>query len=65
MIPEKLYTVESLAKELGLAERTLREKASRGELPSRKIFGRYYFKGSDIIRYIRENSEEKGGPGEW
>lgn len=63
--PEKIYTASGLAEALGLAERTIRDKASRGEIPSKKVFGRYYFKGSEIIAHINEAGKDKGNPGDW
>jgi len=63
--PDSIYTVDQLAEALGLQIDTLRRKASKGEIPSRKIFGRYYFKGRDIIQYIFEKGEEKGSPSDW
>lgn len=62
MEPDKLYTVKTLAEVLELSERTIRDKASMGIIPNRKLFGKFYFYGADIIAHIGKEGKPKGEP---
>jgi len=56
ILPEALYTSKGLADALGMSERVIRDKANKGELKGHKAFGKWFFKGSDIISLITGES---------
>ncbi|MEL7530512.1 MAG: helix-turn-helix domain-containing protein [Bacteroidota bacterium] len=58
MAEDKIYTVKALAEVLGLSEDTIRRKASAGEIPSYKQFGRYYFLHSEIVDLLRQGERK-------
>ncbi|MEM6342952.1 MAG: helix-turn-helix domain-containing protein [Bacteroidota bacterium] len=58
MPEEEFYTVEEVARKLGLTERTVQEKARKGEIPAYKQFGRYYFLHSEIVALIRQGERK-------
>lgn len=49
---EKLIGSRVLAKHLGVTQLTVQRLAARGELPSRKVGGRYRFRVSEVERWL-------------
>lgn len=49
---DEVMTVEAVAKYLGLTTKTVQNKASSGELPCSKRFGRLYFSKQVITDYL-------------
>lgn len=57
--PEKLYTIDQLAKSIGISAHTLRTKAREGKIPAVKHFGRFYFLGKEVIEHILNEGKRK------
>lgn len=54
-------TVADFAQQIGTTERTVRASCQRGELPARKICGRWVISKNGLDASIREKEAEKGG----
>lgn len=63
--PFKVYQLEELAEAIGVKPRTIRDRASKGDYPSIKFHGKYYFYGADIIAAIRKLGTPNGNPSDW
>jgi excisionase family DNA binding protein len=56
---EQYLTVQDAAKELGLAETTIRTSLSKGRLPHRMLFGRKLIARADMETY-RQRTQPSG-----
>lgn len=65
METDKIYSIEDLSEVIGLQPTTIRRKASKGEIPCIKVWGRYYFSGEDVIKSMKKNGEKKGDSVLW
>jgi excisionase family DNA binding protein len=54
------YTTASLARELGVSERTIRGWVGKGKLPSYKIGSSRRFKPADVEAFLVQFREEGG-----
>lgn len=57
--PDSMYNSDGLADALGMNRRVITNKANAGEIPGYKVFGKWFFKGSDIIDFIEKNGITK------
>jgi len=53
--PEKSYTTKELVDILPISKSTLQANINRGAFKSKKLFGRHYIKGKDMIEYLLKN----------
>lgn len=53
-VQRDFYDVESLAEQLGLTPRTVREMAASGELPARKVAGKYIFSSLALHEWLAQ-----------
>jgi excisionase family DNA binding protein len=58
-IPDRYLKPREAAAYLGLAEGTVRNKASRGELPFSKVGHALRFRVSELDAWVRENTPGK------
>lgn len=58
VMEHKIYTIEDLAKRLGKDKREVEKRASRGQIPGRKVGGVWQFHSTEITRWLE--SELKG-----
>lgn len=52
-----LWTIDDLIAFTGLAKQTVYNKVSKGEIPSRKRWGKLYFVPEEIINMIEHGDE--------
>jgi|GEM_PF-4420061 len=48
------WTVKELHRELGISERTLRDRLATGEIPSYRLGGRRLIAAHDVAEYVQE-----------
>lgn len=49
---KQLYTVKDIAEQLGVSERSVREAIKRGELPGKKICGKWVTSAEALNAFI-------------
>ena len=54
---DSMYNSDGLADALGMNRRVIAKKANAGEIPGYKVFGKWFFKGSDIIAFIEKEGK--------
>jgi len=53
-VQRDFYDVDSLAEQFGLTPRTIREMAAAGEIPARKVGGKYIFSSLALHEWLSQ-----------
>ena len=60
-MPERWFSVEEIAKHLGVSKDTIYRWVERGRIPSHKVGRQWKFKVSDVDDWVKAgNADEKG-----